>query len=72
MINLFSKIKTFTTIGCLLTASLVLNADDKDSKTEMSKHKLDEWTFGEVTHGEAFKKSDLKGQVVVIENWGVR
>ena len=35
-------------------------------------HKLSEWSFGKVLFGEKFSKKDLKGKVVLIENWGVR
>lgn len=35
-------------------------------------HKLSQWSFGKVLFGEKFSKKDLKGKVVLIENWGVR
>jgi thiol-disulfide isomerase/thioredoxin len=35
-------------------------------------HKLSEWDFGKVLFGEKFFNKDLKGKVVLIENWGVR
>jgi len=34
-------------------------------------HKLAEWKIGTVLFGDKLSKSDLKGKVVVIENWGV-
>jgi thiol-disulfide isomerase/thioredoxin len=39
---------------------------------EKSDHKLSEWSLGETLFGEKVTKSDMKGQVVVIEHWGVR
>lgn len=36
------------------------------------KHKLSQWRFGKVLFGERISKSNLKGKVVLIENWGVR
>jgi thiol-disulfide isomerase/thioredoxin len=38
---------------------------------EASSHKLSEWKIGKVLFGPKFSKADLKGKVVVIENWGV-
>lgn len=34
-------------------------------------HKLSEWKFGKVLFGNRISKGDLKGKVVVVENWGV-
>jgi thiol-disulfide isomerase/thioredoxin len=42
-------------------------ADDK-----VPDHKLSEWDFGKVLFGEKLFTKDLKGKVVLIENWGVR
>ena len=33
---------------------------------------LSQWKFGKLISGEDFKAADLKGKVVLIENWGVR
>jgi thiol-disulfide isomerase/thioredoxin len=38
---------------------------------EASAHKLSEWKIGKVLFGEKISKGDLKGKVVVLENWGV-
>lgn len=35
-------------------------------------HKLSDWKIGKVLFGEKVTKADMKGKVVVIENWGVR
>ncbi len=40
-------------------------------KPDLSKNTLDDWSFGEVLVGDAIDKEKLKGQVVVIEYWGV-
>ena len=34
-------------------------------------HKLSEWKIGKVLFGDKLTKTDMKGKVVVIENWGV-
>jgi thiol-disulfide isomerase/thioredoxin len=34
-------------------------------------HKLSDWKIGKVLFGEKVTKGDMKGKVVVIENWGV-
>jgi thiol-disulfide isomerase/thioredoxin len=34
-------------------------------------HKLSDWKIGKVLFGEKVTKADMKGKVVVIENWGV-
>jgi thiol-disulfide isomerase/thioredoxin len=34
-------------------------------------HKLSEWKIGKTLFGEKLSKTELKGKVVVIENWGV-
>lgn len=46
---------------------LVSTAFAADSKA----HKLSEWKIGTVMFGDKLSKADLKGKVVVIENWGV-
>jgi len=38
---------------------------------ETGTHRLSEWKFGKVLFGERIIKGELKGKVVVIENWGV-
>ena len=38
---------------------------------EVSAHKLSEWKIGKVMFGEKISKAELKGKVVVLENWGV-
>ena len=43
---------------------------EKAEKAEKT-HKLSEWKIGSVLFGEKVSKSDMKGKVVVIENWGV-
>lgn len=35
-------------------------------------YKLSQWSFGKVLFGEKLNKNDLKGKVVLIENWGVQ
>jgi len=58
----------------LVTAFLVVPgiAADKAKEADKSKaHKLSEWRLGEVLFGDKLSESDLKGKVVVIENWGV-
>lgn len=46
-------------------------ADKGKAAAETKTHKLSEWQFGPVLFGEKINKSDLKGKVVVIEDWGV-
>lgn len=41
------------------------------SAKEEKEYKLSQWDLGKVLFGEKHSKSDLKGKVVVIENWGV-
>lgn len=53
--------------AALLVELLVVPAFAADSK----EHKLSEWKFGKVLFGEKVSKGDLKGKVVVVENWGV-
>ncbi len=55
----------FPWLTVLVTASLPALA------AEVSDHKLSEWNFGQVLFGEKLSKADLKGKVVVVENWGV-
>ena len=38
---------------------------------EAGNHKLSEWKLGKVLFGEKITKTELKGKVVVIENWGI-
>jgi thiol-disulfide isomerase/thioredoxin len=49
--------------------SIPVVAADKETKAD--KHKLSEWKIGSVLFGEKLSKADMKGKVVVIENWGV-
>ncbi|MCU0796496.1 MAG: TlpA family protein disulfide reductase [Akkermansiaceae bacterium] len=51
----------------LSLACLALPASAKEKE-----YKLSQWRFGKVLFGERFSKGDLKGKVVVVENWGVR
>ena len=46
-----------------LVSALSLHAADPEN--------LADWKLGEVQIGEAFTHEDLKGQVVVLEYWGV-
>ena len=47
-----------------LLATPVFAAKEKE-------HKLSDWKIGKVLFGEKVTKADMKGKVVVIENWGV-
>ena len=38
---------------------------------ETATHTLSEWNLGTVIQGETYTQDDLKGKVVVIEDWGV-
>jgi thiol-disulfide isomerase/thioredoxin len=53
-----------------LALQLAVSAAPKE-KAEKD-HKLSEWKIGSVLFGDKVSKSDMKGKVVVIENWGVR
>lgn len=53
--------------AALLIHLLVLPAFGAGS----GEHKLSEWKFGKVLFGNRITKGDLKGKVVVVENWGV-
>ncbi len=55
-----------TTLVLPLVPSSALAAPEKAEK-----HMLSEWRIGSVLFGEKLSKSDMKGKVVVIENWGV-
>ena len=48
------------------TTSISYAADEKAEK-----HKLSEWQIGEVMFGDKLEAADMKGKVVVLENWGV-
>lgn len=65
-----------TNLAAIVVSGLVLqfagsgivSAAPKD-KAERT-HKLSEWKIGKVLFGDKVAKADMKGKVVVIENWG--
>ena len=64
MMNPQVRILSGLALACQFLALPVIAA-------EASAHKLSEWKLGKVLFGERITKTDLKGKVVVIENWGV-
>ncbi len=65
----FLQIPAISLVASLLTVSAFAAGDRNPAPSE---HKLDEWSIGTVLFGTKVSKSELKGKVVVIENWGVR
>lgn len=58
----------YKTFGAALVAPLlVISCQAKEKE-----YKLSQWQLGKVLFGEKLTKTDLKGKVVVIENWGVQ
>ncbi|GAA5495115.1 thiol-disulfide oxidoreductase ResA [Rubritalea halochordaticola] len=63
------KLLKQTTLGLIFTAlaATPLMANDNN----LPNHEITEWKIGKTVSGEKRKLDELKGKVVVIENWGV-
>jgi thiol-disulfide isomerase/thioredoxin len=62
------------TLACLLTALLVpllLSAKEKTEKPAVPDATIADLTFGQVVNEATLDKEQLKGKVVVVEEWGV-
>lgn len=65
----------YSPIACILATTLALQFVPSRAiaaPEKVEKHTLSEWKIGSVLFGEKLSKSDMKGKVVVIENWGVK
>ena len=63
------KISTLRPASSFAIAFLVCASSTFAAKEKV--HKLGDWEIGKVLFGAKLTKSELKGKVVVIENWGV-
>ena len=52
-------------------AAILTAAPALAQNLDLSKNTLDDWSFGEILVGDPIDKEKLKGQVVIIEYWGV-
>ena len=62
------------TLACLLSAVLVplaLSAKEKEEKPTVPDASIEDVRFGEVVNEATLDKEQLKGKVVVVEEWGV-
>lgn len=67
MMSFPPALRRFAFVSGLLAFALPAVAGAKEKE-----YKLSQWRFGKVMFGERFSKNDLKGKVVVVENWGVQ
>jgi len=58
-------------LSAVAFAAIITATSALAQKPDLSKNTLDDWSFGESLVGDAVNKEELKGQVVVIEYWGV-
>lgn len=63
------QVPAISLVASLLPMSAFAAGDQKPAASE---HKIDEWKIGTVLFGSKVSSAELKGKVVVIENWGVR
>lgn len=63
------KLAPFLSVAAF--AAIIAATPALAQKPDLSKKTLDDWSFGEILVGDAIDKEKLKGQVVVIEYWGV-
>lgn len=65
---LIAKLSGMALAILILTPTAMAAGKDKEKDKE---HKLSQWKIGKVLFGPKLSKADMKGKVVVIENWGV-
>ena len=72
MLNLSQLMKKLPSLlSAVAFAAIITATPALAQKPDLSKKTLDDWSFGEILVGEPIDKEKLKGQVVVIEYWGV-
>lgn len=61
-----------SSVLALLTLAMIASCLTSARADELPDHNLSEWNLGTVIQGDTYTQDDLKGKVVVIEDWGVK